>query len=444
MKAKQPFIKLLGLLFCFCVISSFAQADSTQKPVVDIQFWHTTQGVPVYFVHAPEIPMVDLEVIFTAGSVYDGEQWGIANMTASMLNEGTQQHNADDIANAFDQVGAQYNSTTNRDASVISLRSLSAPQYLNPALKMFTEVLTQANFDAKDLARVKQQILSAIDEQHQNPSKVAANAFYENLYAKGAYAHPILGTNPTVTAINENQVKNFYKTYLVSHNAKIVLVGDIDRAAAEKITTDLMSNLTPGSPAPTLEKVNQNADYRIKEIDFPSQQTTIITGQLGIDRQDPRYFPLMVGNYVLGQMPMNSQLFEQVRNQHGLAYDVYSTFSLMTYRGPFVIVLQTRGAEKTQSLELTQKILQQFIYQGPGEQQLQLAKQNIINSFPLELATNSQITQELVEIALNDRPLDFLDHYRDNVNAVTVDQIRQAFQDHIDPKNMLTIMVGKS
>lgn len=444
MKIKQLLIKLFAALFYFFVISSFAQTDTTTKPIVDIQFWHTPQGVPVYFVQAPQIPMVDLQVIFTAGSAYDGEQWGIANITASMLNEGSQHHNADEIANAFDQAGAQYNSTTNRDASVISLRSLSAPQYLNPALKMFTEVLTQANFDPKALARVKQQVLSGIDEQQQNPSKVAANAFYQNLYENQAYAHPILGTNQTVTAINDSQVKNFYQTYLVSHNAKIVLVGDIDRKSAENITSELMNNLTPGSAAPVLEKINQNAPGRVKDIDFPSQQTTIITGQLGIDRKDPRYFPLIVGNYVLGQMPMSSLLFEQVRNQNGLAYDVYSTFSLMTYRGPFVIVLQTRSAEKTQTLELTQKILQQFVNTGPSEQQLQSAKQNIINSFPLELSTNSQISQELVDIALNDRPLDFLDHYRENVNAVTVDQIRQAFQDHIDTKNMLTVMVGKS
>ncbi len=442
MKIKQLLIKILAALFYFFVSNSFA-LTTNQKPVVDIQYWQTSQGVPVYFVHAPEIPMIDLQVIFTAGSVYDKDQWGLANITASMLNEGSQQHNADEVANAFDQVGAQYNATTNRDASIISLRSLSAPQYLDPALTMFTEVLTQVSFDPKSLARIKQQVLAAIDEQMQNPSKVAANAFYKNLYENEPYAHPILGTHQSVNEINADQVKNFYQTYFVAHNAKIILVGDVDRAAAEKITSDLMSKLSAGAPAPSLERVKQFPAGRIQDIEFPSQQTTIVTGQLGIDRKEPQYFPLIVGNYVLGQMPMNSLLFEQVRNQNGFAYDVYSTFSLMTYRGPFVIVLQTRSAEKTQSLDLTQKILQQFIYTGPSEQQLQLAKQNIINSFPLELSTNSQITQELEDIAINDRPLDFLDHYRENVNTVTIDQIRQAFQDHINPKNMLTVMVGK-
>ena len=113
MKIKQLLIKILAALFYFFVSNSFA-LTTNQKPVVDIQYWQTSQGVPVYFVHAPEIPMIDLQVIFTAGSVYDKDQWGLANITASMLNEGSQQHNADEVANAFDQVGAQYNAKIGR------------------------------------------------------------------------------------------------------------------------------------------------------------------------------------------------------------------------------------------------------------------------------------------------------------------------------------------
>lgn len=253
----------------------------------------------------------------------------------------------------------------------------------------------------------------------------------------------MLGEPQTVNAISRKQMQTFYQRYFVNSNATVILVGDLDRAAAEKIAEQMMSALPKGTPAPALAVDNNPPADGVHPVEFPSQQTTIVTGQLGIDRLNPQYFPLSVGNYILGGMPLGSLLFEQVRNQRGLAYGVSSSFSLLTYRGPFVVVLQTRTAEKTQALTVTQQVLQQYLQQGPTSAQLQLAKQNIINHFPLSLSTNEQIAAILTQMAINHRPLDYLDTYRDNINAVTAEQIKQAFQTLINPEKMLTVTVGQ-
>lgn len=436
-----PFFQRGGLLaacICFC---TFAQA-AANKPILDIQNWQTSQGTPVYFVRAPELPMMDLKIIFTAGSAYDDAQWGLANLTASMLGEGSKNLTADQIAAQFDQTGAQFDANTNRDVTVVSLRSLTDPKYLTPALQTFNEVLGQPTFSDQSLVRVKQQTLSAIQSAEQNPSAVAADTFYQYLYPNHPYGHPVLGMTKTVNTITRNQVQTFYQHYFVSTNAKIILVGDLDRKQAEQIAEQAMQALAKGAPAPTLAMNQAGPHDGMHAVEFPSQQTTIVAGQLGIDRQNTQYFPLMVGNYMLGAMPLGSLLFEQVRNQRGLAYNVSSVFSPMTYRGPFVVILQTRAAEKQQALNVTEQVLQQFVGKGPNPEQLQLAKQNIVNHFPLNLATNDQIASALMQMALNQRPLNYLDTYRDQVNAVTADQVKQAFQSVIAPDKLLVVTVG--
>ena len=149
------------------------------------------------------------------------------------------------------------------------------------------------------------------------------------------------------------------------------MVGNLERADAEKIAQRLMSALPSGNPAPNLTMAHNGAAQGLQSITFPSQQTAIITGQLGIDRQNLQYFPLQVGNFFLGQMPLGSLLFEQVRNQEGLAYGISSTFSLLTYRGPFFVNLQTRNSQAQQALNITNETLRQFITSGPTSQRIQ-------------------------------------------------------------------------
>lgn len=434
--------KYINFLLIFCCLLSISSVQAQTKPILSIEKWETSQGVPVYFVSTPHVSIVDISVILKAGSAYDQNQWGLAQLVANAVNEGTKKHNADQLADAFEKKGAQYNSQTDRDVSVLSIRSLSDAEFLQPALQTFAEVISSPNFPENALSRVKSQTLSAIQQDEQDPSATAKNAFYKTLYGDQPYGHPVLGSSDTIKAITRANVENFYKQYYVTANAKIIIVGNLQRAEAEKIANDLMSSLPKGKPAANLGVAKAAAEGSVEAVAFPSEQSTVILGQLGMDRHSDQYFPLMVGNFLLGQMPLGSLLFQQVRNEQGLVYGIYSAFPLLTYRGPFAILFKTRSSEKDQALQITRQVLAQFLLNGPTPAQLQLAKQYIINNFPLNLATNENIEGVLQELAINDRPLDYLDTFRDKVSAVNADQIKQAFQQTLAPDKMVTVSVG--
>ena len=433
----------LSLTF-FAVLFSPLSFAANQPSVLHIQHWTTQNGAQVYFVRAPELPMVDIQVDFAAGSVYDGSRWGLASLSNALLNEGSLQQDANQIANDLNSVGAQVSGSVDRDTAVLSLRTLVEPTYFKKALKTYITILTRPNFPEKAFQRVKNLTLASIQLQQQNPRSVAVNAFYKAIYGRFPYAHPSIGTTATVGALTRERVKQFYTHYYVARNANVVMVGDVTRTQAETIANEVTEPLPTGNPVARLAPAKNVEESSTQRIAFPSKQNTIILGQVGVTRENPYYFPLIVGNRVLGGSPLTSILFEQVRNKRGLTYGATSQFVPLEYRGPFVLALQTRAAQAGAALKVAQQVLQKFVEEGPTRQQLQDAQQNMVGSFPLLLSTNQSILANVSTIAFYHLPLNYLASYRDRVQAVTTRQVKEAFQKTLHLKKMKTIIVGAS
>jgi zinc protease len=387
--------------------------------------------------------MLQINVVFSGGSSRDGNQFGLAQFTNAMLDQGTNKFNADQIATEFDSVGAQFGNTVTRDMAIVSLQSLTGEKYLNPALQMFSAVLTTANFPQTGFERTQHQILNAIDQMEQEPNIVAQHAFYAALYGEQPYAHPTLGTKQTVSQLTPAALKNFYDTYYVAKNAVVTIVGAISKQQAENIVNQILSGLPVGTPAPSLSLATDTASTKEQRITFPAEQSTIMLGQIGITLQDPNYFSLQVGNYILGGAPLTSELFKQVREKRGLVYGIGSGFSVGNARGLFTISLQTRNDQAQQALQVTKQTLEQFLQAGPTEAQLKQAKSKIINSYPLSFTSDGDISGQLVLLAFYHLPLDYFDTYRQKISAVTVAQVKNAFQQKVNPQKMVTIIVGK-
>jgi zinc protease len=175
---------------------------------------------------------------------------------------------------------------------------------------------------------------------------------------------------------------------------------------------------------------------------MPTAQTHILVGQPGIDRNDPDYFPLYVGNHILGGSGFESRLMDEIREQRGLAYSVYSYFLPMAEAGPFVAGMQTRNEQAATALNLMNENIKRFVEQGPTEEELQKAVQNITGGFPLRIDSNKKLVENLAVLAFYDLPLDYLDTYNARVQAVTIDAIRDAFHRRLDTTRMATVMVG--
>lgn len=423
-----------GLLL-WCTTSSFAAA-----PTLPIQHWTSSNGAEIYFVRRPEIPMLDIQLAFSAGSAYDGQHWGIAHLVNSMLDEGTEKMDANQIAASFNALGAQFGNSVSRDMATVSLRTVTDDQTLQPALDLFETLLGQVSFPTPAFQRIKNQVKMGIRASQQNPMSIAFKAFYKSLYDGEPYGHPLIGTKETLESLTQAQASAFYNRYYVAKNADVIIVGDVTLDKAKKIAHSITEKLATGKKAEVLAAA-PNSTKQKETIDFQAKQKSIVLGQVAVTRDNPDYFPLMVGNKILGE-GMTSILFNEVRNDRGLVYGVSSQFELLRYRGPFTIVLQTRSEKANEALEATRDVLTTFIKSGPTSDQLKAAQRNITGGFPLTISKNSQIAGFVTYMAFYHLPLNYLDTCRDKVNAVTTKQVQQAFEKWVKPQDMTTIIVG--
>jgi zinc protease len=407
-----------------------------------IESWETGKGAKVLFVHAPELPMVDIRLVFRAGAARDGEQGGIAGLTNAMLDQGAGGLSADDIARGMEQYGAELDSGSERDMAWLSLRSLTDQKLLKPALELFRTVLSQPDFPAADFEREQQRTLVGLQYEKQKPDAITKKSFYLGLYQRHPYANHPSGSAETVQALDVDALRSFYERHYVAQNATVVIVGDLPGKQARRIAAMLADSLEKGQRSEPLPDVDALAAARQLSIDFPSKQSHVLTGQPGMRRGDPDYFPLYVGNHILGGSGLVSRISEEIREKRGLSYSAYSYFIPMERKGPYLLGFQTRNDQRQAALQVLRDTLQAFIDDGPTAEELDAAKKNIIGGFPLKVSSNSKIAEYLAVIGFYDLPLDYLARFTEKVDAVTVEQIQDAYRRRIDPGRMLTVMVG--
>jgi zinc protease len=223
----------------------------------------------------------------------------------------------------------------------------------------------------------------------------------------------------------------------------VALIGDLSRAEAAAIAEQITEGLPrDGGAEFALPPVRALSAAATRIIAHPATQSHILIGAPGIRRDDPDYFPLFVGNYILGGGGFVSRITEEVRQKRGLAYSAYSYFSPLKREGPFVIGMQTRREQVPEALKVVRNTLREFLANGPTEGELKAAKQNLIGGFPLRIDSNRKIHGYLALIGSYGLPLTYLDDFVKNVEQVTVADIRSAFARRIDPERMVTVVVG--
>ena len=408
-----------------------------------VESWETERGAKVMYVHAPDLPMVDVRVVLDAGSARDGDLPGLAKFTNALLSEGAGDWDADALALRLEERGIELGSGSLRDMAWVSLRSLVEQDVLEVALGTLQKVVAEPRFDPAAVERVRQQMQIALRQSLQSPASVAKRRFFKTLYADHPYAHPPGGTERSLAEIRQGDLRRFHQRYYVAANAVVAIVGAVDRGLAEQIAEQVTAGLVAGRHAPALPAPPTVSGGELREA-FPSSQTHIYVGQSGIARHDPDYMALYVGNHVLGGGSLVSTLGEEVRNKRGLSYSVYSYFSPMRVVGPFLMVAQTKNEQADEALEVMRETLMRFIEQGPSEDELEAAKQNLIGGFPLRISSNGKIVEYLAMMGFYDYPLDWLDTITGKLAAVDVEQVRDAFSRRISEPAGIAVIVGGS
>ena len=438
---------LARAFFSFSLLASAGVASAA----LPIQHWRQPSGAAVYLVESHGIPMVDVEVDFDAGSRRDpADKVGLASATAMMTGKGLDASGSEpaldenQLGEAWADLGAGFGGDAGSDRMSFSLRSLTDPALLDKAVQLAARQFGHPSFPETVWNRERQRWSASIRESLTRPGAVAARAYSRLVY--GGHPYGWDETEESLARITIADMRGFWSSHVMPCRAKVSVVGNVDRAQADALVARLLAQLPQGAGAcpalPPVPEVPPLAAPVVEAIPFASAQAHVLIGQPGYRRSDPDYFPLLVGNYILGGSGLVSRLSDEVREKRGLSYGASSSFSPGLHAGAFTVGLQTRPDQAAQAIRVATDVVARYVAQGPTAQELQAAKDNLVGGFPLRIDTNRKLLGNIASIAWNELPLDYLDTWTSKVQQVTARQIRDAMARKLQPGRMVTVTVG--
>jgi len=419
-------------------------AASAAHATLPIQQWQTTSGARVLFVETHDLPMLDIAVDFPAGSSRDApEKSGEASLTLGLMRSGAGAYGEDEISERLASIGADLSGRFDMDRAGYGLRTLSSARERDEALGLLASVLQNPTFPQKTFEREQQRTLAGLREAETRPEILADREFRHLLYGEHPYSQRGAGEAETLANLRREDLVEFYRGYFTARDAVVSIIGDLTRSEAGAIAEQLTAGLNRSSQAlPVLPPVAQLQTAKTSRIAHPATQAHILIGQPGIKRLDPDYFPLFLGNYVLGGGGFASRLNDEIRQKRGYAYSTYSYFNPLALEGPFQIAVQTKKETTQDALKVAQETLARFVAEGPTPEELDAAKQNIIGGFPLRIDSNKKILDYLSIIGFYRLPLTYLDDFPAQIERLTLDQIKDAWRRRIHPERMVTVVVA--
>lgn len=402
------------------------------------------------FVESHDVPIVDIKVEFDAGARRDPDgKSGTAALANALLATGIRQGESQQeepgmteaqLSDALADTGAEHGGDVEQDRAGMALRTLARVAEREKAIALLARILAQPAFPQSLFERDRARSIAALKEALTRPDEIASKAFWSLLYEKHPY-----GITPTVESlerIRHDDIVAFHAAHYVANRAIVSIVGAVDRPQADAIAQKLTARLPQGAPLAALPAVPAYTGEE-KRIPHPASQAHVLIGAPALERADPDYFPLLVGNYTLGGGGFVSRLMHEVREERGLAYSAYSYFLPLAQPGPFQLGLQTQKERAQEALQVARATLASFVKSGPQPSEVRAAKENLIGGFALRIDTNRKILDNIAAIGFYGLPLDYLKTWTDKVAKVTITEIQTAFARTLAPERLETVIVGE-
>ncbi len=416
---------------------------------IPIQHWTQPSGAGVWLVESPTVPMVDVRIEFDAGGRRDpAAQAGLTAASVGLMSKGIRTNGSDPaldenaLGEAWADLGASFGGSDGGDRVSFSLRSLTYPDLLARAAALAARQLAEPAYPAAVWTRERERTVAALREANTRPATIAGRTFNQAVYGSHPYGNDT--NEQTLARISVADMQAWHARYLKPCRARVSIVGAVTRAQADALVTQLLARLPAAAceALPPVAEVQPLSAAVEKHIPFDSAQAHVLIGQPGFKRDDPDFFTLTVGNYILGGGGFVSRLTEEVREKRGLSYSVYSYFAPGLHAGAFTIGLQTRPDQAAQAVQVAREVLRRFVADGPTPAELKAAKDNLMGGFALRIDNNRKLLDNVANIAAHNLPLDYLDTWTQQVAKVTVADIRAAFARKLQPERMVTVVVG--
>ena len=435
-----------SIVVCLLTFGYFASAHA----ILPIEKLDSIKGSKGYLVQTKALPMVDIEVSIDAGDRFDPSgKSGLADMAAGLMNYGAKGDQGilseAQIADEIADLGANISLSVGGERAILRIRSLSRKDLRDRAVKLAAAMLSSPIYETKIVEREKQRTITNLLEAETKPEYVL-----ERRFAKSIYGTDPLANSPTVksvAAVSAKDLTQFHQQFYRGDRMIVSIVGDVDRTQANEIMQTLLQKIPQtGNPVAKLPELQRSPveplAQREIEIPFDSQQAHIVMGMTAVTRSNPDYFPLLVGNYILGGGGFVSRLMSEVREKRGLAYSVSSYLVPGKDTGIFRAGLQTKNDQAVMALEVLSSTIAKFITDGPSPSELLAAKSNLVNGYPLRIDNNRKLLDNVSSIAWNDLPLDTMEIWTKQVEAVTLEQVSAAFQKYLAMDRMKIVVLG--
>jgi predicted Zn-dependent peptidase len=410
--------------------------------VPDIQKRTLSNGLPVWIVELHKVPVVHATLVFKSGAAADPPgKFGIASLTAEMLDEGAGKRDALQIADAVDYLGANLSTSSTSDATSIDLHVPVAR--LGDALPIMADVALRPTFPQDELQRVREELLTSLVQAEDDPESLIQFAFPRLVFGpQHRYGTMSFGTAASVKGFDVADLRQFHTQQYVPSNAVLIVTGDVTPATA-------MSQLeaafgawkgTPMAPA-AVPAAPQLTTRQVYVIDKPgAAQSQIRIGWVGVPRSTPDYFALRVLNTVLGGS-FTSRLNQNLREEHGYAYGAGSSFEMRSAAGPFYAAAAVQ-TDKT-SEALTEFFKELDAIRAPiRADELEKAKSFLALSLPRSFETTQSLAGSLAQVFVYNLPADYYATYTERVRAVTSAEVQRAAQRYIQPDKFAVVVVG--
>jgi zinc protease len=399
-------------------------------------------GLVLLLLENHQLPIVAARASLRQVALHEpADKAGVAALTGYLLDEGTDKHTGQQLAELIEDVGG----SLSLGSSGGSVKVLAPDRPLG--LSLLFECLSRASFPKDAFGRNHERLLNQIDEADAQPDSKASMVYRALAYGKHPFGRPSAGTRETVKPLTREDCRAFHRKVFVPNNTIVAIVGDFDSKQVieevKRLTADWKRAELPKPQVPTVEKPKE---FTQKIVTMPeAAQLHFYLGHAGIRRDDPDYYKLLVMDYVLGTGPgFTDRLSAKLRDRQGLAYSVSAniTSSAGEEPGLFTCYIGTAPGHFDKVKHGFLEELKRIREEPPEEKEVEEVKKYLLGSLPFQFTSNERIAGQLLNVERHGLGFGYFDDYRKAVAAVTPADVQAVARKHLDPARMVLVAAG--
>ncbi|MDW7649566.1 MAG: pitrilysin family protein [Nitrospiraceae bacterium] len=424
-----------------CCAWLWAAGPSLAAEIAPTKFT-TANGITVLVLEQHVLPIVEVHALIKAGSAQDPpEKAGLANLVASLLDEGTTTRTSKQLAEQIDFIGGTLEAKASEDFTTASIRTLKKDADLG--FTLLADMLRRPAFHKQEFNRIRTQLLGEMASNNDDPGHIAMKAFNQLVFHGHPYRWPVNGTEETLSKISLADVQSFYGREYSPSRVILIIVGDVTLHQAAALVQAHFGTWKKISAPARNQKIPLRIERKtVQLIEKDLTQSTIVIGHGGLARAHPDFYSVTVMNYILGAGGFSSRLMDSIRDKQGLAYGIMSHFDARLMPGSFWVNLQTKTETTNQAITGVLTEINSIRDQPVSDQELAEAKSFLAGSFPLRFDSTAKLAQVLAQVEFYGLGFEYFTQYPKWIDRVTKEDVQRVAKQYLDPQRYALVVVG--